>query len=863
MGKKKKIGKNRLDKFYHLAKDQGYRSRASFKLIQLNKKFNFLGKANTLIDLCAAPGSWSQVASKFMPVNRLIIAVDLTPIKPIPSVISITEDITTAACRTVIDENLKGGKADVVLNDGAPNVGTAWIQDAYTQSELTLSALKLAVEFLAPGGVFITKIFRSADYNTLLWVFNQLFKKVTATKPTASRNSSAEIFVVCEEYLNPKKIDPKLLDPRSVFKSLEGPATTPNLFSKKKPKPNRGGYDTDSMILFKRCSVLKFVHAEDPVKILAEYNSIDFEVDDAEKEEEERKVDEQEIAMYKSHDKTINEVIECLKDLKLLNGNDFKKLLKWRFAMRKFAALDKEEEVEEKPEIQLTDEQKNDLLEQEMDDALKASEKKKKKKIKEKEKKIQKFRTRQGMIGNGDDFDAPTEETLFNLKTIRRQDDLKTLLGKKAMEAAHLGMSSTGEDPDFGLMDEEEIYQKDSGAKKPKKRDIESELFFAKEEEGLEPEQVLDKRMEMYMDMMYQQYLSANIEYRKKLSRKNKNAERKIQEIPEDLTDFSKYAKLHDYEDELEVEEEQDNELLVAPTDEGISKRAAMFFDSDIFADVEVENEEENIVNKMLKEHQESIKKRKREALANPIVETVDASLPSAKRPKIGPEDTPKSSLKDEADDYVSDSDSDGDSDFENGFKEVPVERNEALEDFESYDLDSQASMLALGSMLKDPQTRSTVVDKTINRYMFSGDGNLPDWFKDDEERHNRPNLPVSKEMVTDLKNQLKPIDSRTSKKVAEAHARKKRKFQAKLENARTKTKSIVGSSELSEKEKVRQIKRLFKGQLQAVKPEKVYILKGQKVGNVKAGKNVRYKVVDPRLKKDKRAMKAKEKRKR
>uniref|UniRef100_A0A6B2KXI7 Putative rRNA methyltransferase n=1 Tax=Arcella intermedia TaxID=1963864 RepID=A0A6B2KXI7_9EUKA len=861
MGKKKKIGKNRLDKYYHLAKDQGYRSRAAFKLIQLNKKFNFLGKANTLIDLCAAPGSWSQVASKFMPVTRLIIAVDLTPIKPIPNVISITEDITTAKCRTVIDENLKGSKADVVLNDGAPNVGTAWIQDAYTQSELTLSALKLAVDFLAPGGVFITKIFRSADYNTLLWVFNQLFKKVTATKPTASRNTSAEIFVVCEDYLNPKKIDPKLLDPRSVFKSLEAPAATPNLFSKKKPKPNRGGYDTNSMILFKRCSVLKFIHAEEPIKILAEYNSIDFQVDDEEKAEEERKVDEQEIEMYKSHAKTDNEVIECLKDLKLLNGNDFKKLLKWRFAMRKFAALDKEEEEpEEKPQIQLTDEQKNDLLEQEMDDALKLSEKKKKKKIKEKEKKIQKFRTRQGMFGNGDDFDAPTEESLFNLKTIRRQADLKTLLGKQALETAHLGMGSM-DDPDFGLMDEEEIYQK-SGEKKPKKRDIESELFFAKDEEGLEPDQVLDKRMEMYMDMMYQQYLSANIEYRKKLSRKNKNAERKLQEIPEDLTDFSKYAKLHDYEDELEIEEEQDNELLVAPADEGISKRAAMFFDSDIFADVEGDNEEENIINKMLKEHQDTIKKRKREALANPTTETEDGSLPTAKRPKVGPEDTPKSSLKDdEEDDSVSGSDIDDD--MENGFQEVPVERNEAREDFESYDLDSQASMLALGSMLKDPQTRSAVVDKTINRYMFSDDGNLPDWFKDDEERHNKPNLPVSKEMVTDLKNQLKPIDSRTSKKVAEAHARKKRKFQAKLENARAKTKSIVGSSELSEKEKVRQIKKLFKGQLQAVKPEKVYILKGQKVGKVKTGKNVRYKVVDPRLKKDKRSMKSKEKKKR
>lgn len=275
--KSTKRAKTRLDAYYRLAKDQGYRSRAAFKLIQLNRKYDFLSKSKNLVDLCAAPGGWLQVAAKYMPVGSKILGCDLAPIAPIKGTKTFVGDITEEKTRKTINQYLKKEPVDIVVHDGAPNVGGVWAKDLFAQNSLVLSALKLAVSVLRPGGWFVTKVFRSPDFQKLIWVFKQFFDKVEATKPLASRMESAEIFVVCNGFKAPKQVDQKLFAAQHVFSDVGEEKVLNQAGVLVVPKSHVPvGYDEFSTVIHRVATMSDFLKCDDPKAFLKHFHEIRF-----------------------------------------------------------------------------------------------------------------------------------------------------------------------------------------------------------------------------------------------------------------------------------------------------------------------------------------------------------------------------------------------------------------------------------------------------------------------------------------------------------------------------------------------------------------------------------------------------------
>ncbi len=186
--------RDRRDYFYRKAKEEGYRSRAAFKLKQINQRFNIIKKGDTVVDLGAAPGGWLQVAKELS--GGKVVGVDILPIEEIEGVETIKGDIRLESTVEKIREKIKKKGADVVICDAAPNLSGNWSYDHARSIALATSALECARKLLKHEGKFVVKVFMGDMFPDFLSKVRQHFVKVQAFSPEASRKQSAEIYVI-------------------------------------------------------------------------------------------------------------------------------------------------------------------------------------------------------------------------------------------------------------------------------------------------------------------------------------------------------------------------------------------------------------------------------------------------------------------------------------------------------------------------------------------------------------------------------------------------------------------------------------------------------------------------------------------
>lgn len=187
------------DPYFRRAKEEGYRARSAYKLIQIQNRFHVLSRGDTVLDLGAAPGSWSQVASELVGSEGLVIAVDLQPMEPIDDVIEIQGDMTQPEVQDKVI-GAAGGRVDVVLSDAAPNVSGIRVRDHAFSIALVYAALAIVRRALKPGGSFVTKVFEGEDFPHLLVDLRSDFERVKPFYPDATRREGYEVFVVCQGF---------------------------------------------------------------------------------------------------------------------------------------------------------------------------------------------------------------------------------------------------------------------------------------------------------------------------------------------------------------------------------------------------------------------------------------------------------------------------------------------------------------------------------------------------------------------------------------------------------------------------------------------------------------------------------------
>lgn len=658
-----------------------------------------------------------------------------------------------------------------------------------------------------------------------MWVFNQLFHHVEATKPPSSRNVSAEIFVVCERFKNLTHIDPKFLDPRHVFKEL-APSTSgemtgtsahnalENVINPEKARRKREGYEDGNYTLYKTVSAHDYIHAPDAIAVLGTYNRITFSTDDDKKIQE-------------LPETTADIVADC-EDLKLLGRGEFSALIKWRKKARDTLGLDRKPEPEPEPMLDVEPLNEEEAIDEELS------------RLNE-------------------------EATRRAHKERRRRNESRT----KAIQKLQLNMTTPmdlGEEWADDALNGEDYYVADDGgsAGAPKAQMDEDD---EDDDEASDGEAHLAE-LESGIDTMYEQYQTHLQERDAKW--RAKEARRKS----------GKYEEWTGIGDDAPADSE-DNE-----SDGGYGMLERRKFAEETYDSDDAEDDAEEAENVEVEAKPKPTPKRRSEtrAAAAPLPTTLPATKESAtssiwfdnplfrdmappealvsKRRETADKSTGKAALDEmDADDDIEVVPR-GEADVPDGAWNMYGEDTEAAkqERIKQYGLNTAEAVTMAQALVNRDKTKTDLVDEGFNKHTFTDKSDLPSWFLDDEKKYYRDNAPVTKEAITALREKQRALDARPIKKIAEAKARKKYKTAKRLEAAQKRAEAINENTELSEREKAESINRvLARSSRKTEKPQvKLVVARGANRG-IKGrpkGTTGRYRMVDPRMKKEMRAQK-------
>ncbi len=184
------------DPYVQQAQKDGYRSRAAYKLLEIDERDHLIRPGMVVVDLGATPGGWSQIAASKVGDKGKVIALDMLPLNPLPRVEFILGDFREDAVLALLEEKLGGKQIELVISDMAPNISGIDLSDQARSMHLAELALEFSVQHLKPGGAFLVKVFQGVGFEEYVKEVRKHFAKVVSRKPKASRDRSSEVYML-------------------------------------------------------------------------------------------------------------------------------------------------------------------------------------------------------------------------------------------------------------------------------------------------------------------------------------------------------------------------------------------------------------------------------------------------------------------------------------------------------------------------------------------------------------------------------------------------------------------------------------------------------------------------------------------